>query len=316
MATHHTTLETDPPVPLEVEAGSVTTVTIIASCAAGCDLRGASVTVIAPDHSVTTHALTTQEAGTTEVATALMAPHYVGDQAWRILFPRYERDGIVHEQQALTIPCKTVLHTTSIAVWDVPSPAAIARAFTVKIGVRCSAMCRLSGQCVEIRDPAGVRIGAGRLGETPWAGTSALYWATIELTAPAAEGLAFWSVAFAAANLELPHADTSASFSFRTDKIPEHRVTVHVVSGETAAPIKDVEVRLGLYRVSTDERGQAYIDVPSGTYDVSIRKDGYRTEPMRVDVYGDRAVRIEALPAPTAAELEATAAPYEHVPWG
>jgi hypothetical protein len=316
MVTHHTRLEIDPPVPLEVDAGFAITVTITASCAAGCDLRGATVTVITPDHSATTHELTARETGTSGTATALVAPHHVGDQTWRILFPRHERDGIVHEQQALTVPCKTVPHATSIAVWDVPSPVAMLRAFTVKIGVRCSAMCRLTGQCVDIRDAAGVTISEGRLGETPWTGTSALYWANVELTAPAAEGMAFWSAAFAAANLELPHGDTSASFSFRTDRIPEHRVTIHVVARETTAPVSDVEVRLGLYRVSTDEQGLAYVDVPAGTYDVTIRKDGYRIEPMCVDVYGDCAARIEALAAPTAAELEAGTAPYDHVPWG
>src|SRR3989442_12721369 len=41
--------------------------------------------------------------------------------------------------------------------------------------------------------------------------------------------------------------DASASFSFRTDKPPEHRVAVKVVAKDSGAAVGDVEVRLGLY---------------------------------------------------------------------
>jgi len=211
---------------------------------------------------------------------------------------------------------RTIPHKTSIAVWDVPSPVAMNCSFKVKVGMQCSATCRLTGQAVDVRDQAGAKIGEGKLGETPWTGTSALYWAEIELAAPGTEGVSFRSVNFTAAELELPHEGVSATFSFRTDKPPEHRVTVKVIERKTEAPVEDVEVLLGFYRASTDERGAVTIGLPKGTYELSIRKDGYTAQPMSVDVRDDLTVQVEALTAPTRSEMEEKMMEFEGYPWG
>jgi hypothetical protein len=184
--------------------------------------------------------------------------------------------------------------------------------FKVKVGMRCSAMCQLTGLPVEVRDETGVVIGEGTLGEAIWTGTSALYWAEIELAAPTREGVYSHSVMFSpAAESDVPHEGASGRFSFRADRAPESRVVIHVHQKETRAAVDDVEVWVGRYIASTDKRGIANFEVPNGTYEISIRKDGYETQPISVSVGGDLRVDVEALNAPTKAEMEERLNPWE-----
>ena len=140
----------------------------------------------------------------------------------------------------------TTPHPTSIAVWDVPSPVVVNSSFTVNVGMTCSLACQLTGQLIEVRDESGVQAGEGRLGDTPWPGTSALYGAEVHLAAPAGEGMYTWAVTFAGTESEMPHEDASATFSFRTARPPDHRVTVTVRERDTEAPLENV----GSIRVS------------------------------------------------------------------
>ena len=108
-----------------------------------------------------------------------------------------------------------------IAVWDVPSPVVVNSSVTVHVGLKCSVACQLTGQLIEVRDEAGLRAGEGRLGETPWPGTNALFGAEVQLAAPAAEGMYTWAVTFAGTKSEMPHEDAFATFSFRTARPPD-----------------------------------------------------------------------------------------------
>jgi hypothetical protein len=304
-------------IPLEVEAGTSVTLNVGVSCPSGCDLRGLSVSVMAPDGVVMTSELVDYGEQMNETGEfALTVPKQVGEHAWSVLFPRHEIGTVVHEECALPISFQTIPHRTSMAVWDVPFPVAKNRSFKVKVGLQCSAACQLTGQVVEIRDEAGTKVGEGRLGDTLWAGTSALYWAEVDMAAPAAEGVSSSSVTFTAAELEVAHEDASASFSFRADRPPDHTVTVRVIDKQTKAPIDDVEVRLGLYMVSTDERGVVKVGLPQGTYELTIRKDGYKADPMSVEMSEDLTVQIEALTAPTRLEREEQLMKFEDYPWG
>ena len=92
--------------------------------------------------------------------------------------------------------------------------------FKVKVGIKCSAMCQLTGHIVEIRNEAGTTIGEGTLGETPWPGTGSLYWAKVVFAAPAAEEVPSWTVTLTAPELALSHEATSATFTFRAAKPP------------------------------------------------------------------------------------------------
>src|ERR1051325_2092846 len=77
---------------------------------------------------------------------------------------------------------KAALHQVSLAVWDIPTPAAGER-FAIKVGAKSSAGCALGGRQVEVLDGEAV-VASGRLGEVPWPGTDALFWAEGELQGP------------------------------------------------------------------------------------------------------------------------------------
>jgi hypothetical protein len=179
-------------------------------------------------------------------------------------------------------------------VWDIPSPLVINRPFKVKVGVKCSAMCRLVGQVVEVRDESGTRMGQGRLDDTPWPGTAALYVAEVNLVGPAAEGTSVWTASFANPELALPHSEASAAFSFRTAMAPEHKVTVKVTDKDTDAPLEQVHVRLGSYRASTNAQGLAILELPTGMYELDAWKVGYDdTPPRTLEVGADLVVHVE-----------------------
>ncbi len=296
MATHQTNVEMTRPIPSEVEAGADVILKVKVWCPEGCDLRGIPIKVKAADEVVLSSELATHDEMINETEEfAVRVPEHVGDHAWTIQFLRHESEGGVHEESHLVMSFTTRPHITSMAVWGVPTPVVVNSRFRVKVGVKCSATCPLAGQLVEVRDAAGILIGEGTLGETPWPGTSALYVADVELAAPATEGMASWSARFTAGKPGLPHEDASVMLSFRTAGPPEHRVTVRVADHETGAPLEDVEVRLGVYRALTDEHGLAGLEVPGGVYDLNAWKVGYETLPRTLEVSGNLMIQLEAL---------------------
>ena len=163
-------------VPPQVEAGTDLTLKVKVACPAGCDLRGRLVKVMAPAGIVVQRELIGFENLTNETDEFVVtAPPQVGEYAWNVVFPRHELKGVVHEESALTITSRTMPHPTSIAVWDVPSPVIVNSSFEVKAGLKCLVSCQLPGQLIAVRDEEGLQVGEGKLGDTPWPGTSALY---------------------------------------------------------------------------------------------------------------------------------------------
>src|SRR5207344_810693 len=132
--------------------------------------------------------------------------------------------------------------------------------FEIAVGAKSESGCALTGTEIEVCDQAGTVLGRGRLGDTPWPGTSALYWTPVALTAPTAPGMLTWSVRYAASGAELPHAGSSGVFSFVVAPPPEHRLTVQVAAQE--GPIGDAHVRLGAFRAVTDAQGRAQLHLP------------------------------------------------------
>src|SRR6266403_1463334 len=94
---------------------------------------------------------------------------------------------------------KDPLHQTSLAVWDIPTPAAGER-FSIKVGAKSSAGCALGARRVEVLDGEAV-VAAAHLGCAPWPGTDALFWTEVELRAPDQPGLVMLAVRFDAAEL-------------------------------------------------------------------------------------------------------------------
>ena len=218
-------------------------------------------------------------------------------------------------------------------MWGVPSPVVVNRRFVAKVGVKCSTGCLLAGQPIVFRNERGDDVGHGRLGDSTEPGTGALYAAEVMLDAPAEARVHAWTVEFCGTgrgstppHAALPaqeavstdgrsaaagpaqestplHAGAIAEFSFRAAPAPEHRVTVEVLDRDTETPLAGAEVRVGVYRGSTDASGQAQIEVQAGSHDLYVRKAGYEPCTGNVAVNGDLALRVAAARA-SAADLD------------
>jgi len=183
-----------------------------------------------------------------------------------------------------------VRHATSIAVWDLTSPAVVGRRPTLKVGVSCASGCNLSGSSVDVCNDGGDRIAAGRLGSAPWPATAALYWVELDLAAPEREGDLSLVIH---ANLTVPHAAATSVVTVVVSRPPEHRVTLRVLDGTSGAPLARVDVRLGRFRTATDEAGIAHVDVPGGPYDIGTWKNGYEMASRTVVVAADTTIDLE-----------------------
>jgi hypothetical protein len=285
-------LETVPPVPPEVPVGTGLAFQARVSSAAGSDLRGGSVNVVTAD-KVVSRVLEEYRDGLNVTGDfTLTPPEQLGEVTWILQFPGQEIDGIAYEETSLPVSFKTVPHRTSLAAWDIPSPVLIGDRFTMKVGAKSSGACNLKGAKVEIRDETGATIGHGTIGDTPWPETSALFWCEVALAAPPNEGLFSWSAAFAAGDLTLPHVDSSTTFSFIAVKRPEHRLTVKIIDGDSAAAMADVDVALGPYRAASDGAGLAHIDTPAGHYNLAVWKPGFEAAPLTIEITADTVVQI------------------------
>jgi len=195
-------------------------------------------------------------------------------------------------------------HTTSIAVWDVPSPLVIQRRSNVKVGVSCSEKCCLAGGSVAILDETGLRVATAHLGSVGLAGTKALYWAEVEFPEVIAEGLHNWSAEYLPPDASLRavvHRPSSFRFTFRAVRPPEHRVTVRIVEEQTGNPVDDVELRLGAHRARS-ANGIATFEVAAGTFELCLWKIGHNVASISVEVKGNLTVDVELSKAPAIEE--------------
>jgi hypothetical protein len=296
---HPTSIEMVQSAPKEVDAGSDVSLSVKVVCASNCDLQGKTIQVLAHDETLLREIeLTTSEEKPNETAPfTIQAPLALGACSWRIVFPEQKVSETVHETSSTSVEFTVVPHSTSLAVWDDPSPVVKSSAFRVKVGVKCSAQCKLTGKEVEVYDQAGSLISKGKLGETPWPQTSALYWTEAEMKAPAADGVYTWTVKYSGAALELPHNGSSSQFSFRTANPPEHVVTVQVVDKATQTPIEGAEVVMHPYRTSTDQAGVAKLEVPKGEFTLYVTTKYERPIfEMLVKVDSDQSIKAELLP--------------------
>ena len=119
---------------------------------------------------------------------------------------------------------------------------------------------------------------SGRLGDAPWPGTDALYWAEIELRAPPTAGDCHaCRCASTRRELDEPHQDASSPFNVSVVARPEHTLTVTVASG--GVPIEEAYIRLGPYRATTDASGQAAIKSGQGPLRACGLEGGIRHRP-------------------------------------
>ena len=303
---HEPQLEISRWFPSEVAAGAELTFQVRVTCPFGCDLRGTEVVVTAPEGPVVTSELVSCDRGINETDELMLrAPSEVGHHEWSVRVRPQASEPPAHAGTSLAVPFRTEAHRTSLAIWDVPSPAVTGEPFMVKIGAKCAEECDLRGGKIEVYDGSGDRLTTAEFGEALWPGSDALNWAEVELVAPVGEEVVSWSVGFPAADLELPHRGASAQFGFATTKPPEHRLTVEVVEvvggdgedggdGGASKPVPNAEVSLGAYRASTDESGRAILAVAEGSYELVIWKVGYEAPARVLEVSKDLTVRVEA----------------------
>lgn len=286
------------PVPAEPPVGAKLVLKVEASCAAGGDLRGARINVLAAEEILASGLLGEFRDGGNAGELVVTAPERLGEFTCRLVFPRQEVGGTAYQESSLALAFRARAHQTSLAVWDIPTPVRAGARFRIKVGAKSSGDCALAGAKVRIHDASGAEAGRGILGDAPLAGTSALYFAEIELTAPAREGQFSWTAGFAAEEAAMPHLGASAAFSFVVVKAPRHRLAVRVVEAQSAAPVDDAQLGLGPYRAATDANGLAQIEAAAGRYELTVWKAEFEAPPVMLEIDKDAAVTVELTPLP------------------
>ena len=280
--------------PSEVDAGAELTVTVRASCPHGCDLSGQSVSIRDRDDADLACAeLTALEDGAFGTALALRAPLKVGGHIWDAVLPACERDDVRHAESATAFSFTAMAHAANVNVWGLPSAISAGERFSFKIGIRCSAGCKLAGRALSITDHDGAQIAAAKLSDGVWPGTSALYFAEVEVQAPRMPGDFTWQVTTPASDQSVPHAAGSCGFAVRVVAPPDHEVTVEAFDGDSQAPIKGAHVLLHPYRALTDERGVAKVKVAKGRYTLFVSGFNYIGHERIIDVTSDVTARAE-----------------------
>jgi hypothetical protein len=188
-------------------------------------------------------------------------------------------------------------HATRLVVWDMPPAVECGAAFKLKVGVKCAAECGGAARRVEICDARGEVIAAGVVGEVPLAGTSALHYAEVELTAPEAEGLhalhARTTQVLDAASGRVTHLAAGAGFHIRCVPRPECLLRVLAVDARSRLPVPGAKVVVHPYHARTNLEGVAELRVPKGAYRLFVT--GRDRFPFRADgqIDGDVTIRAE-----------------------
>lgn len=287
----------------EVDVGAEIRLRVGIACASGCEISPVPIEVMTEKGAVFVRQGDSDEDEDAQ-ALLLTAPSSVGEHRWTLAVPGHEVGGILHEGCSVSIEFATRAHVTSMAVWEIPSAVVLGADFKVKVGVKCSAECALTGGRFEVLDGEGETVGGGDLGELPSPGTRALYSAYTALAAPRTEAVSIWSVRFIPESVTLPHTECVANFSFPTVRAPEHRVTLTLREEGTGAPLERADVKLGAYRALTDAGGQAVLELPKGSYALSVWKQGYQPLSQEVAVDQDVELDLEASVAPDVDEDE------------
>jgi hypothetical protein len=290
--------------PREVDAGDELTVTVRVSCPDGFDLRGQSVLIRNQDGTALAAAELREFDGETFATGAfvLRAPLEVGEHTYRAVLAADEKDGVLHEETSTEFSFAAKPHATSVNVWGMPSAAAAGERFRFKVGIKCSAGCKLTGRPLSVFDDEGAQVGAASLRDDIWPGTTALYFAEVDAHAPLRTGDQEWRVETPGSDSDVPHAAGALTFAVKVVSPPDHEVTMEAFDADTQAPIAGAHVLLHPYRALTDERGVAKVRVAKGKYKVFVSGFRYIAYEGFLDVAGDVATRAELTSEPDGQE--------------
>ena len=103
---------------------------------------------------------------------------------------------------------------TSLAVWDIPRRDRGGRTLSPSRSARNRRPAARSAAAASRCSMASAVVASGRLGDTPWPGTDALFWTEVEIArAGRPRGLSPLTVRFDAAELDEPHQGASSPFN-------------------------------------------------------------------------------------------------------
>ncbi|SVA23495.1 uncharacterized protein METZ01_LOCUS76349 [marine metagenome] len=280
--------------PGEVDAGAEMTLKAKASCSPAADLRGQALQIMDQDGALVESAELTEFDGESNETSefAVKAPVEPGAYTWLAVCPALATAGSSSEETSAPFSFTVKPHSTRVVVWDVPSTIESGETFSVKLGVNCSGECRPDGWTVEVRDQDRERRATVTFGGEPWPGTSALYYAEVELSAPDTDGLHTWEARALADDLNLPHAEAVAPFGVRVVPAPECLLMVVAVDMESQTPVQGAKVVVHPYKTFTDERGVAEVRIPKGEYRLFV--SGKKYFPFRSDGEIETDVTIKA----------------------
>jgi hypothetical protein len=289
--------------PSQVDAGAELTLAVRVSCPNCCDLAGQSVSIRKRNGTELTSAQLSELDGERYVTSAitLRAPLEVGEHIYRAVLAAQEKDGVLHEETSAEFSFVVVPHEASVNVWGLPSAIAAGERFRFKVGVKCSAGCKLAGRKLSIFDHEGAQVAEAQLVDDVWPGTGALYFAEVEALAPLQIGDFEWRVETPGSD-EVPHAAGSCSFAVKIVIPPDHEVTVEAFDSEQQTPVKGAHVLLHPYRAFTDESGVARVKVAGGRYTLVVSGFRYVAYEGVVDVTDDVAIRAELTSEPEGEE--------------
>ena len=281
----------------DIDYGADMVLRVKVLCPSHCNLEGGKVTVTDGEGTIVRQIQLVSFDGvaneTDEVV--VKAPVKPGRYTWKAGFAAQELGGLLHGESSTSFSFSVKAHGTTLLVWDLPSLIAYNAVFKLKVGVRCSAGCKLNGQEVDLYDQEGTKVATCSLKDLPWPDTGAVYWAEVVAKAPGTEGFYTWTVKFSPSHPEFPHEGTSCTFSFRTAKPPEHVVTVKVIDKESKTPIENAHVVLHPYRACTDKHGVARLSVPKGKYELDVLMQDYKAFRSTADIAGDAKIEAELL---------------------
>src|SRR4029453_625175 len=139
--------------PLLVDAGAEMTLHGTVSCTPARDLRGHKL-LIKDDAGADVGSIEIAhfdgETSETDEFVA-RAPVKAGAYIW----------SAVCEGTSSPISFSVKSHTTSVAVWDIPSAVVIGEKFRIRVGIKCSSECLLTERDFEITDQGGKELAMG-----------------------------------------------------------------------------------------------------------------------------------------------------------
>jgi hypothetical protein len=285
-------VDVDPEV---VDAGAELTLHFEVSSVPARDLRGHAILIKDQDGANRgSIELTSFDGETNEtVDLVVKAPVTAGGYTWLAMCPAVVKERFSYEETSTPISFNVKPHTTSVIAWDTPSAVVAGERFTIKVGIKCSSECHLEKSHVEIYNQNGTQVATGTLPGDIWPGTTGLYFAEVELQAPAEEGLYTWSVRCPALDAGPPHDEGSVSFGVRVVHRPEYVVKVETVDKVSQTPLIGARVVMHPYRAVTDERGVAEVRVAKGAYKLFVSQTSYVTFGLPVEVTADMTARAE-----------------------